>query len=62
MKLKLEDVKVRSFITNEMVKIKGGTLATEAAGCTENCGNPTNFCYTNWCPSDWTECDPTDLC
>ena len=18
--------------------------------------------YTVWCPSDWTECDPTDLC
>ncbi|MDJ0839132.1 MAG: pinensin family lanthipeptide [Acidobacteriota bacterium] len=65
MKLRLEDLKVNSFVTNESVKVKAGALPpTEAANCTtpQVCGVPSRFCYTNWCPSDWTECGPTDLC
>jgi len=65
MKLKLEDVKVRSFVTNEMVKMKGGgpPPTDENEECSYGCGGGASLlCYTNWCPSDWTECGYTDLC
>ena len=65
MKLKLEDIKVKSFVTKELVNLKGGGEYTEAQNCTSPavCGGGTGlFCPTNWCPSDWTECGYTDLC
>jgi len=65
MKLKLSDLEVRSFVTGEKARLKGGVDPTEAAGCTSPavCGGGTGlFCPTSWCPSDWTECDYTDLC
>ena len=65
MKLKLDDINVHSFITKETAHVKAGAAPpTEAANCTDpgSCGIPSNFCYTNWCPSDLTECDHTDLC
>ena len=63
MKLKLDDVKISSFVTQEIDRYKGGWAPpTEAAGCTENCNPGSQFCYTVWCPSDRGECGYTDLC
>ncbi len=64
MKLKLDDVKVSSFVTKDLAKVKGGAPYTEAAGCTGPafCGGTGLFCPTSWCPSDWNECGYTDLC
>ncbi len=67
MKLKLNELKVQSFVTKEMEAIKGaGTeLITEAQNCTSpaHCYQGTGlFCPTANCPSDWNACGPTGLC
>lgn len=64
MKMKLDEVKVTSFVTAELAGVRGGAdPPTEAANCTGNCGGGTGlFCPTQWCPSDWNECGHTDLC
>ncbi len=68
MKLKLEDVKIQSFVTKDLTQLKGGIrteLVTEAQNCTypQVCGVNTNFgCATNWCPTANNECGHTDLC
>ena len=46
-KINLKDLEVKSFLTKNRKDITG-----KRGG----------WHYTLWCPSDWTECDYTDLC